>query len=58
MEFTFKVDFKNKCFDYILKDNDFKITNAPLEGELIKDKNITLIYRLDNDEKKIIVDLL
>lgn len=57
-EFTFKIDFKNRCFDYILKKEDLSIKNASLEATIEKDKEIHLKYNLGDDIKEIIIHLL
>lgn len=57
-EFTFKVDFNNKVFNYILKKEEMAIENAPLEGELIINNDlIHLKYSLGEEEKEIIIQL-
>lgn len=57
-EFTFKVDFNNKVFNYILKKEEMAIENAPLEGELILNNDfIHLKYSLGEEEKEIIIQL-
>lgn len=58
-EFTFKIDFKNRCFDYILKKEELSIKNAFLEATITKnDKEIHLKYNLGDDKKEIIIHLL
>ena len=57
-EFTFKIDFKNRFFDYILKKEDLSIKNASLEATIIKDKDIILKYNLGDDNKEIIIHIL
>lgn len=55
-EFTFKIDFKNRLFDYILKKDELSIENAKLDAEIIKgDSKIILKYNLGEEEKKEII---
>ena len=58
-EFTFNIDFKNRCFNYILKKDNLSIENAKLEAFLEQDENIiSLKYNLGEEEKKIVIQLL
>jgi len=58
-EFTFKIDFNNRCFDYILKKDELSIENAKVEAELEQVNNeIYLKYNLGEEEKKIIIQIL
>ena len=57
-EFTFKIDFKNKEFEYILKEKDLKIKDKLKSASFENSKDIILIYNLDEEEKKIIINLL
>lgn len=55
-EFTFKIDFKNRLFDYILKKEELSIENAAIDAEISKDNSkIHLKYNLGEEEKKEII---
>lgn len=57
-EFTFKIDFKNRLFDYILKKEGLSIENAPLKAKIIKNNAlINLKYNLGEEEKEIKIQL-
>ena len=57
-EFLFKIDFKNKIFKYILKENDIVLENE-IECYFEKNDNfIELKYKLDEEEKKIVIQIL
>lgn len=58
-DFTFAIDFKNRCFNYILIKDNLSIENAKLDGEMEYENNIiTLKYNLGEEEKKIIIQIL
>lgn len=56
-EFKFKIDFKNKKFSYNLKEKNL-VMEDKLDCSINKEKGIILKYRLDDEEKKIIIHLL
>lgn len=57
-EFTFKINFKNRLFDYILKKEELSIENAVIDAKMAKDDNvIKLKYNLGEEEKEIIIHL-
>jgi len=57
-EFLFKIDFNKKIFYYELKENNICLENI-IECELNQnDKNILLKYKIDEEEKKIIIQVL
>ena len=59
LEFTFIIDFKNKHFKYILKGYDYNIEDTLVNGEFNYNNNeIILIYNIEDEDKKIIVQLL
>jgi len=57
-EFIFKIDFKNKLFNYILKENDFLVEDKISCSMLLKNSTIVLKYKIDEEEKKIIIQIL
>lgn len=56
-DFLFRIDFKNKIFNYILKENNISIEQN-LEATITKDNNIDLKYNLGEENKEIIIQLL
>ena len=57
-EFVFKIDFKNNLFSYTLKENNITIEDK-VECQITKnDRIINLKYRLDDEEKEIIIQIL
>ena len=57
-EFLFKIDFKKQSFEYTLKEKDLRINDVLLEAKIIKNEIITLIYKIEDEEKKIIIQIL
>ena len=54
-----EIDFANNTFNFLLKEKKRELSNKLLSSELIiKDDIITLKYALDNEEKKIIIQML
>lgn len=56
-EFKFYIDFTNKTFSYLLKENNYKLENT-LECNINIDNIITLEYKIDNEIKKILIQIL
>lgn len=57
-EFLFEINFRNSTFIYILKEKNIKLENS-IKCYLDKNnKNIELKYNLDEEEKKIIIQIL
>ena len=56
-EFKFLVDFKKREFAYTLKDIDKTILHNLTKCSIKNDKDIELIYSIDDEEKKIIIHL-
>ena len=57
-EFMFKIDYKNNLFNYILKENNIKLENEIDCEFIINDNEIILKYKIDEEEKKIIIQIL
>ena len=58
-EYRMEIDFANNTFNFLLKEKKRELSNKLLSSELIiKDDIITLKYALDNEEKKIIIQML
>lgn len=57
-EFIFKIDFNKNTFSYILKENNITVEDK-IECKIIEKNNIiNLKYKLDEEEKEIIIHLL
>ena len=57
-EFIFMIDVKNNKFNYKLKENNYIIEDSLESSSLQIDKSIILKYKLDDEEKKIIIQIL
>lgn len=58
-EYRMEIDFANNTFNFLLKEKKRELSNKLLSSELtIKDDIITLKYALDNEEKKIVIQML
>jgi len=57
-EFLFKIDFKNKYFDYILKKENIILEHQVIDALLKKEDILELEYSLDEEKKKIIIQIL
>lgn len=56
-DFIFKIDFKNKLMFYTLKEKEMTF-ESQVECSIKKDNEIILKYKIDEEEKKIIIQLL
>lgn len=58
-EFTFNVDFKNRCFNYTLKPENLSIENAKIDASFeYINKNIVLKYNLGDENKELIIKFI
>ncbi len=58
-DYKLKIDVVNNTFMFNLKEKNYTLNNKLLSSSLdIKDDIITLNYALDNEEKKIIIQML
>ncbi len=57
-EFIFKIDFNHQQFSYILKENNYRMENKIDSCAFAMNDTITLTYNLDDEEKKIIIQIL
>ena len=57
-DFLLVIDFKKGTFSYLLKEKDYKMESKLLSSSIEIAKDIILKYKLDEEEKKIIIQLL
>ncbi len=57
-DFVLVIDFKNKKFSYLLKEKNYKLEDKLLSCSLEVKEDIVLKYKLDDEEKQIIIHLL
>lgn len=57
-DFLLVIDFKKKTFSYLLKEKNYKMESKLISSSIEVAKDITLKYKLDEEEKKIIIQLL
>ncbi len=57
-DFLLVIDFKKETFSYLLKEKDYKMESKLLSSSIEIAKDIILKYKLDEEEKKIIIQLL
>jgi len=57
-EFIFKIDFEKSVFSYILKENNIKLEDKIICYFIQNSNEYILKYTLDEEEKKIIIQVL
>lgn len=57
-EFTFKIDFNNKKISYLLKEKNALFESDLNKCNIIKNNEIILNYKIDDEDKKIIIQIL
>ena len=57
-DFLFEIDFLNKSFKYVLKENNLTFQDNLEYCTFINKDKITMQYTLDNEIKKIIIQIL
>lgn len=57
-EFLFKIDFNNNTMYYLLKEKNYELKDIKISSQIIINDKITLIYKLDDETKKIVVDFI
>lgn len=57
-EFIFQVDFKNKLVNYTLKGKDLEFSSKIDCSWEVNSNDINLKYKLDEDEKELLIHLL
>ncbi len=56
-DYTLEIDFQKYLFSLKLKDEDLKTQEVKINCEFIESDGLILIYKLDKEEKKIIVKI-
>ena len=56
-DYTLEIDFQKYLFSLKLKDEDLKTQEVKINCEFIENDGLILIYKLDKEEKKIIVKI-
>ena len=56
--FLFKIDFNKEIFSYTLKEKNVTFSNQLLSCSILKEEKIILKYKLDEEEKMIIIQML
>ncbi len=57
-EFLFKINFNNNTMYYLLKEKNYELKDIKISSQIIINDKITLIYKLDDETKKIVVDFI
>ena len=57
-EFIFKIDFVKNMFNYILKDNNIELEDKIICDLKYKGNIIDLKYKLDEEEREIVIHIL
>lgn len=57
-EFLFKINFNNNTMYYLLKEKNYELKDIKISSQIIISDKITLIYKLDDETKKIVVDFI
>lgn len=58
-EYMMQIDFKNNTFKFILKEKNHILNDSLTSSKMVILKDtITMMYKLDEEEKKIIIHLL
>ncbi len=57
-EFRLVIDFRNETFSYVLKKKDYKLESKLLSCSIVLARDITLKYKLDDEEMTILIQLL
>lgn len=57
-EFLFKINFNNNTMYYLLKEKNYELKYIKISSQIIINDKITLIYKLDDETKKIVVDFI
>lgn len=57
-EFLFKIDFNNNTMYYLLKEKNYELKDIKISSQIIINDKITIIYKLDDETKKIVVDFI